>query len=42
MVFVLAVALPLSAEMQPAPAPVGQGQLTELTTMVEDIDLAKR
>jgi pyrimidine operon attenuation protein/uracil phosphoribosyltransferase len=41
-VFGLAVALPVSAQMQPAPAPVGQGQLIEVTAKVEDIDLAKR
>ena len=38
----LAVALPVSAQMQPAPAPVGQGQLIEVTAKVEDVDAAKR
>jgi hypothetical protein len=28
--------------MQPAPAPVGQGQLIEVTAKVEDVDLQKR
>jgi hypothetical protein len=40
--FGLAVVLPLSAQMQPAPAPVGQGQIIEVTATVEDVDLAKR
>jgi hypothetical protein len=40
--FGLAVALPLSAQMQPAPAPVGEGQLIEVTAKVEDVDLQKR
>lgn len=40
--FGFAVALPVSAQMQPAPAPVGQAQLIEVTAKVEDVDLAKR
>jgi len=40
--FGLAVSLPVSAQMQAAPPPVGQGQLTEVTAKVEDIDLGKR
>jgi len=38
----LAVTLPVSAQMQPAPAPVGEGQLIEVTAKVEDVDVAKR
>jgi len=40
--FGLIVALPVLAQMQPAPAPVGEGQLIEVTAKVEDVDLAKR
>jgi hypothetical protein len=40
--FALVVSLPVLAQMQPAPAPVGEGQLIELTATVEDVDLAKR
>jgi hypothetical protein len=38
----LPFALPVVAQMEPAPAPVGVGQLIELTATVEDIDLDKR
>ena len=41
-VFGLAIVLPASAQMRPAPPPVGQGQLIEVTAKVEDVDLAKR
>ena len=34
--------LPVFAQMQPAPAPVGEATVQELTATVEDIDLAKR
>ncbi|MEA3277221.1 MAG: hypothetical protein U9Q81_18430 [Pseudomonadota bacterium] len=40
--FGLVVALPISAQMQPPPAPVGEGQLIEVTATVEDVDLEKR
>jgi hypothetical protein len=42
LLFGLAVSLPVSAQMQPAPAPVGEGQLIEVTAKVEDVDVAKR
>jgi hypothetical protein len=38
----LVVALPVFAQMQPAPAPVGEGQLIEITATVEDLDLTNR
>jgi hypothetical protein len=38
----IAVFPPVIAQMQPAPAPVGQAQLVEVTTTVEGIDLGKR
>jgi len=40
--FGLVVALPVLAQMQPAPPPVGEGQLIEITATVEDIDVQKR
>jgi hypothetical protein len=40
--FGLVVSLPALAEMQPAPPPVGEGQLIEITATVEDIDVQKR
>lgn len=41
-VFGLAIVLPASAQMRPAPPPVGQGQMIEVTATVEDIDVSKR
>jgi hypothetical protein len=38
----LVAALPAFAQMQPAPPPVGEAQLIELTATVEDVDLGKR
>ncbi len=38
----ICMTLPAVAEMEPAPAPVGEATVTELTATVEDIDLAKR
>jgi hypothetical protein len=38
----LVATFPLFAQMQPAPPPVGEAQLIELTATVEDVDLAKR
>jgi hypothetical protein len=38
----LVVALPVLAQMRPAPPPVGEGQLIEVTATVEEIDLEKR
>ena len=38
----LAVTLPVFAEMVPAPAPVGEARVTEMTATVEDVDLANR
>lgn len=38
----LVVALPVSAQMRPAPPPVGEAQLIEVTATVEDIDVDKR
>jgi hypothetical protein len=38
----LVVALPVFAQMQPAPPPVGEAQLIEVTATVEDIDLENR
>ena len=34
--------LPVFAQMEPAPAPVGEARVTELTATVEDLDLANR
>jgi hypothetical protein len=42
LIFGFTVAFSASAQMQPAPAPVGEGQLNEVTAKVEDIDLDKR
>ena len=42
LLFGLALALPLSAQTRPPPAPVSQGQLIEITATVEDADPAKR
>ena len=38
----LLAALPVFAQMQPAPPPAGEAQLIELKATVEDVDLAKR
>jgi len=36
------ITLPALAQMRPPPAPVGEATVTEVTAIVEDIDLAKR
>jgi len=38
----LAATFPLLAQMQPAPPPVGEAQLIELTAKVQDVDLRNR
>ena len=38
----LVVTLPVFAEMVPAPAPVGEARVSEMTATVEDVDLANR
>jgi len=38
----MTAALPLLAQMQPAPPPVGEAQLIELTATVEDVDADER
>ena len=38
----LTVTVPLLAQMRPAPPPVGEAQLIELTATVEDVDAAER
>lgn len=38
----LVLALPVFAQMEAAPAPVGEASVTELTATVEDLDLANR
>lgn len=36
------LALPVFAQMEPAPAPVGEATVRELTATIEDVDLANR
>lgn len=38
----LVAALPVLAQMEPAPPPAGEMQMIEATAIVEDVDLAQR